>query len=190
MTEDDITKFPPGHYGVISADPPWAFKPYSRKNLEKMPDAHYVCMDLDWIKNLPVASLAAPDCALILWATAPMLPRAFETMESWGFQFKTAGAWAKQSSTGRKLAFGTGYVYRSAAEFWLFGTRGKPKSKSKSIRNLILAPVREHSRKPDQMRTMIETQFDGPYLELFGRQGAENWDTFGNQVNLFSKKEG
>ena len=186
MHSDDIEQFPKGHYSVISADPPWSFKPYSRKNLEKMPDAHYVCMDLDWIKSLPVASLAAPDCALILWATAPLLDKAFDVMTAWGFEYKSAGAWAKQSKTGKKLAFGTGYLYRSAAEFWLLGTRGKPKSKSKSIRNLILSPVREHSRKPDQMREMIEAQFDGPYLELFSREAAPNWDAFGNQVEKFT----
>lgn len=45
-------------------------------------------MDLDAIKALPVSQLAAPDCALIVWATAPMLlslDSVFDvaTRESW-----------------------------------------------------------------------------------------------------------
>jgi N6-adenosine-specific RNA methylase IME4 len=175
----------PLHYGVILADPPWYFRNYSAKGEGKNPVAHYDCMDLDAIKALPVSHLAAPDCACIMWATAPMLPQAIETMAAWGFAFKSAGAWAKQSSTGEKWAFGIGYCYRSAAEFWLLGTLGKPRQRSRSIRNLIAAPVREHSRKPDQMRTDIEALFDGPYLELFARESAAGWDSWGNQVNKF-----
>jgi N6-adenosine-specific RNA methylase IME4 len=132
------------------------------------------------------AGRAKPDSALIMWATAPMLPDAFEVMAAWGFKFKTAGAWAKESKSGEKIAFGTGYVYRSAAEFYLLGTIGKPAIKSKSVRNLIWAPVREHSRKPDQMHADVEALFDGPYLELFAREARPGWTVWGNQADKFS----
>ena len=69
-----------------------------------------------------------------------MLPEAIGTVRAWGFQFKSAGAWAKQSSTGEKLALGTGYCYRSAAEFWLLATLGKPRQKVRNIRNYPLRP--------------------------------------------------
>jgi N6-adenosine-specific RNA methylase IME4 len=174
------------HYGVILADPPWYFKNFSEKGEEKNPVAHYDCMDLAAIKALPVSQLAAPDCALIMWSTAPMLPEAIETMRAWGFRFKSAGAWAKQSSTGEKWAFGTGYCYRSAAEFWLLGTLGSPRQNAKDVRNLIVAPVREHSRKPDQMRADIKKLWDGPYAELFARQQVEGWDVWGNQAEKFN----
>src|ERR1700679_61417 len=132
---------------VILADPPWYFKNFSKKGEEKNPVAHYDCMDLAAIKELPVSQLAAPDSALIMWATAPLLPEAIDTMKAWGFKFKSAGAWAKQSSTGEKWAFGTCYCYRSAAEFWLLGTLGNPRQRVRNVRNLIVAPTREHSRK-------------------------------------------
>jgi N6-adenosine-specific RNA methylase IME4 len=68
-------------------------------------------------------------------ATAPMLPDAIALMKAWGFTFKSAGTWAKRSSTGKKWAFGTGYCFRSAAEFYLLGTIGKSKvSQSMSAR--------------------------------------------------------
>lgn len=114
-----------------------------------------------------------------------MLPQAIDLMAAWGFRFCSAGAWAKQSSTGAKWAFGTGYAYRSAAEFWLLGTIGKPTYRSRSERNLIVAPVREHSRKPSAMHEQIERLFDGPYCELFGRQQRPGWSVWGNQTDTF-----
>lgn len=175
----------PGRYGAITADPPWAYKNWGRSESGKGAQDHYACQPLDWIKQLPVAELAAKDCALFLWATAPLLPAAFEVMAAWGFEYKSAGAWAKQSKTGAKWAFGTGYCFRSATEFYLLGTRGAPRVQSRSVRNLTVAPVREHSRKPDCFRTDVETLYAGPYLELFARQSAPGWDAWGNEATKF-----
>ena len=168
-------------YRVIYADPPWHFKLRSEVNLTKSPQGQYSCMSLDDIRGLPVWELAAPSAVLALWATAPMLPEAFSVMAAWGFNFKTAGAWAKRSTTNSSWAFGTGYIYRSAVEFWLLGTRGKPVSLSHAERNLIVAPRREHSRKPAEMREKLRRQFAGPYLELFARERTEGWDGWGNE---------
>lgn len=172
-------------YGAIIADPPWYFRNYSTKGEVKNPVAHYACAPTADLASLPVAHLAKPDCALIMWATAPMLPDALALMAAWGFTFKSAGAWAKQSSTGTAWAFGTGYCFRSAAEFFLLGTMGKPKINSRSVRNLMVAPVREHSRKPEQQYAILEHMFDGPYLELFARQTRPGWDAWGNETTKF-----
>lgn len=175
----------PLRYGAILADPPWRFSNFSAKGEAKNPVAHYDCMTTADLAKLPVPQLAASDCALLMWATAPMLPDAVDLMRAWGFTFKSAGAWAKQSSTGQKWAFGTGYCFRSAAEFFLLGTIGKPKVMSRAVRNLIVAPVREHSRKPDCQYQMVEDLFDGPYAELFSRTSRPGWDTFGNEAGKF-----
>lgn len=173
-------------YGAILADPPWYFRNFSAKGEAKNPVAHYACMDTAQIAALPVNQLAAPDCALLMWATAPMLPDALALMTAWGFTFKSAGAWAKQSSTGDKWAFGTGYCFRSAAEFYLLGTIGKPKVRSRSVRNLIVAPTREHSRKPGKLHGDVESLYAGPYLELFAREARPGWDAWGNEVGRFA----
>lgn len=175
----------PLHYGVILADPPWEFATRSLEGQGKSPQAHYQCMDLEAIKALPVSHLARSDAALVMWATAPMMPQAIETVAAWGFVLKTVGAWAKQSRTGAKWAFGTGYLLRNAAEFYLLGTIGRPAIHSRSIRNLIVAPVREHSRKPDQMAGDIEALFGGPYVELFARAPRPGWDVWGNETDKF-----
>lgn len=172
-------------YGAILADPPWYFRNFSAVGETRNPVSHYTCMDAAALAALPVGQLAAPDCALFMWATAPMLPDALALMRGWGFTFKSAGAWAKQSSTGGKWAFGTGYCFRSAAEFFLLGTIGKPKVTSRSIRNLIVAPVREHSRKPDDLHRHAEALYAGPYAELFARAPRAGWDVWGNQTDKF-----
>lgn len=172
-------------YGALLVDPPWRFSNYSAKGEAKNPVAHYECMTTADLRAMPVGQLAAPDCALIMWATAPLLPEAVALMAAWGFTFKSAGAWAKQSSTGQKWAFGTGYCFRSAAEFFLLGTIGKPRIKSRSVRNLIVAPVREHSRKPDDQYEMVEQLFDGPFAEVFSRANRPGWDSFGDEAGKF-----
>ena len=175
----------PGRYGAILADPPWRFLNRTAAGEKKNPVAQYPCMSIAELAALPVARLAAPDCALVMWATAPLLHRAIELVDAWGFTFKSAGAWAKQSSTGQRWTFGTGYVFRSAAEFYLVATRGKPRVQSRSIRNLIVAPVREHSRKPDQLHADVEALYAGPYTELFARQRRPGWDSWGNDIDRF-----
>lgn len=173
-------------YGALLVDYPWSFRNFSKKGEAKNPSAHYRCMTIEQGRALPVADLAAPDCAMLMWATAPLLPEAVALMAAWGFTFKSAGAWAKQSSTGQKWAFGTGYCFRSAAEFFLLGTIGKPRIKSRSVRNLIVAPVREHSRKPDDQYEMVEQLFDGPYAEVFSRANRAGWDSFGDEAGKFT----
>lgn len=177
----------PLRYGAIIADPPWAYQNYSVKGQGKGAAGQYACMSTADIAALPVSQLAAPDCALFMWATFPMLPDALALMEAWGFTFKSGGPWAKQSSTGAKWAFGTGYIYRSAAELFIVGTIGRPKIKSRSVRNLIVAPTRGHSRKPDEQYAHVESLFDGPYAELFARQQRPGWDAWGNETAKFSE---
>lgn len=179
-----------GRYRCILADPPWHFQNYSAKGEGKNPVAHYPCMGPTELAALPVAGLAHPDgCALTMWATAPLLPLAIQMLAWWGFEFKSAGAWAKQSSTGQRWAFGPGYCYRAASEFWLLGTRGNPRPMVRNVRNLIIAPVREHSRKPDEMRKNCESLWQGPRCELFARETAPGWDAWGNQVGKFDPPE-
>ena len=47
---------------------------------------------------------------------------------------------------------------------------------------LILAPRREHSRKPDEAYERIEALVPGPYLELFARAPREGWQPWGYEV--------
>jgi N6-adenosine-specific RNA methylase IME4 len=64
----------------------------------------------------------------------------------------------------------------------LLATKGKPKRKSKSVRQLVVDDRREHSRKPDNMYNYIEELLDGPYIELFARNTHPGWDSWGNET--------
>jgi N6-adenosine-specific RNA methylase IME4 len=176
----------PLQYRVIVADPPWSYQLYSGNGAEKSADEHYSCMEIEDIGALPVSHLAAGNCALVLWATWPLLPEALRVMGGWGFRYRTGGAWHKKTKTGTKTAFGTGYILRSASEPFLLGVLGEPKTLSRSERNLIEAPTREHSRKPDELFHMLERLFPGPRLELFARQRRPGWDAWGNEVDRFT----
>ena len=46
----------------------------------------------------------------------------------------------------------------------------------------FVEPKRDHSRKPDMMREMIETVSYAPMLELFARERFEGWDYWGNEI--------
>ena len=51
---------------------------------------------------------------------------------------------------------------------------------------VILAPVREHSRKPDEFYRRVERYCDGPFADLFARERRPGWDAWGDQIDLFS----
>lgn len=175
-----------GAYDLILADPPWRFRTWNETNQVKSAKNHYDLMDRQDLLDLPVASLASSNSCLVMWATQAQLDEAVELLAAWGFRYKTAGAWAKQSSTGEKWAFGTGYWLRSAAEFYIVGARGNPKVEDRGVRNLIVAPVREHSRKPDRMYEDLESMFPSARkLELFARTRRPGWDCWGNQTEKF-----
>lgn len=182
-----------GHYRAILADPPWNFKTYSPKGEGRSPIQQYPTMDLEGIKALPVAEWADSDCALFMWATCPMLLQAVAVMRAWGFEYKTtAFVWAKTNRRHNGGAagagdffMGLGYWTRANAEVCLLGTRGKPSRLARDVRQLIVSPVREHSRKPDDVRNRIRRLVPGPYLELFARQRAPDWDAWGNEVERF-----
>src|SRR5262245_701977 len=83
-------------FGVIHADPPWYFRNFSARGEGRNAVSHYDCMHLDQICAIPVADWAADDCVLFLWATDPLLQKAFGVIEAWGFAFKTVGFyWVK-----------------------------------------------------------------------------------------------
>lgn len=175
----------PFKYGLILADPPWAYEMRSPKGYAKSPEAHYSTLSIDDITRLPVNHLAAPDCMLMMWSTWPHLTAALHTMKEWGCEYKTGGAWVKRTPSG-KAAFGTGYLLRSATEPFLVGTIGAPRISSRSERNLIDATRREHSRKPDDMRRMCERLMPGAWrCELFGRQSRHGWDVWGDEARKF-----
>jgi len=170
-------------YQIVYADPPWKFNFQKRKGLSD--DAKkklYPTIKGDEILALPVSELADNDCVLFLWVMNSELPLAFRCIKEWGFKYKTvAFTWVK--TTKNTYHFGGGNWTRSNPEICLIATRGNVKKKSASVRNLVASPLREHSRKPDEIHDyIIQLVGDLPRIELFARQKTEGWDVWGNEV--------
>ncbi len=143
-------------YSIIYADPPWAYRTYSKKGQGRSAESHYPTMCIEDIKALPVGELAAKDCALFLWITFPCLCEALEVLTAWGFSYKTvAFVWVKQNRKNDDLFTGMGYWTRANAEICILATKGHPKRVDAGVRQVILSHIEEHSKKPDEARERI-----------------------------------
>ena len=161
--------------------------------MDRAADNHYATSLTKTIMAIDVASIAAKDCVLYLWATRPMMKDAIAIMEAWGFKYKTQQAWDK-------MKLGTGYWAVDQHEILLVGTRGEPEDPYEILlvgtRGKIPCPapgtqwpsiVRErkrgHSVKPEWAYQMIETHFPNvPKCELFARQARPGWDCWGAEA--------
>lgn len=154
-------------------------------------------MTIEEICKIPVADWAAEDCALFLWITDPQLPQGLRVMEAWGFRYTTvAFYWAKLRRAWKgpgidpsaDFHMGLGYWTRANPEICLLGVRGRPVRKARDVRKLVVSPVREHSRKPDEIRDQILRLVDGPALEMFARSSHPGWDAWGKEVGLLDEE--
>ena len=70
-------------------------------------------------------------------------------------------------------------------KYFLFGIKG---SKNRTLNagrsqvNLIRSIKREHSKKPDEFISLIESCSSAPFLEIFARGNRSHWDMWGNQA--------
>lgn len=173
-------------FATIMADPPWQFV----NRTGKMAPEHkrlnrYGTMDLAAIKALPVANAAAATAHLYLWVPNALLPEGLEVMKAWGFNYKSNIIWHKIRKDGGSDGRGVGFYFRNVTEIILFGVRGKNArtlAPGRTQVNYIGTRKREHSRKPDEQYTLIESCSPGPYLEMFSRGVRKGWSTWGNQA--------
>ena len=92
----------------------------------------------------------------------------------------------KLNPKNEKPFFGVGYYTKSNTEVCLLGIKGRLKPVSNKVSQVIIAPRREHSRKPDEVRSKIVELFgDLPRIELFSRQKTPGWDVWGNDTQKF-----
>lgn len=172
---------PKGPFGAIMADPPWKFRTYDGKKTVASRTAAdpYPTMTVEELCALPVADLAAKDCALFMWAVDAHLEHALQIGRAWGFTYKTiAFIWDK----GR---MGMGFWSRKEAEVCLLFTRGHPKRLDAGVRQMIREPRREHSRKPWQAQHRVERLVAGPYIEMFSRESRIGWSNWGLETGKF-----
>lgn len=167
---------------LIVADPPWKFGdklPGTSRGAEK----NYPCMTVDeliaWRKTW--AFDVADDCYLLCWRVASMQEEALAVIRGWGFTVKSELVWIKKTVTGKRW-FGMGRTFRAEHEVCLAATRGSPKPLLRNVRSTFEGVVREHSQKPEEFFTLVESAFDAPRVELFARAVRPGWLQVGNEL--------
>lgn len=77
------------------------------------------------------------------------------------------------------VAIGGGYTTRKNAEDVILMKRGAPKRVRKDIREVIVSPRREHSRKPEEFYRRVEHFAVGPRIDMFAGADRPGWDRWG-----------
>lgn len=165
-----------GTFGVVMADPPW--------------DIHmelpYGTMADDEMRTLNVPSLQT-DGLIFLWVTGRAMELGRECLELWGYKRVEEIIWVKTNQLQRIIRTGrTGHWLNHSKEHCLVGIKGNPEVNRNIDTDVIVAEVRETSRKPDEMYAMLERIMPrARKLELFARMhnAHAGWLSLGNQLN-------
>jgi N6-adenosine-specific RNA methylase IME4 len=174
-----------GRFATILADPPWQFANRTGKMApEHKRLSRYSTMTLSEIKELPVSLLAADSSHLYLWVPNALIREGLDVMAAWGYTYKANIVWHKIRKDGGPDGRGVGFYFRNVTELVLFGIRGKMRTlpPGRSQVNFLATRKREHSRKPDELYSIIEECSPKAYLELFARHQREGWVQWGNEV--------
>lgn len=198
-------ELPPHRFACISIDYPWHFEsraPTKNPECLRLPSRHYPTADIEHGKTLKLRSIAAKDCLLFMWVTGPVLTAGqhLELLKAWGFRPSALILWWLKTKRKFTLAeldrtplfesdlhMSLGYTSRQNVEAVILARRGSPRRLSASIRQVMLqpetivAPLREHSRKPDEFYSRVEHYCDGPRLDMFGGRHRPGWTHWGNQ---------
>ncbi|TVU27966.1 hypothetical protein EJB05_19472, partial [Eragrostis curvula] len=165
-----------GQFGVIMADPPWDIHmelPYGTMGDEEM-------------RTLNVPALQT-DGMIFLWVTGRAMELGRECLELWGYKRVEEIIWVKTNQLQRIIRTGrTGHWLNHSKEHCLVGIKGNPLVNRNIDTDVIVAEVRETSRKPDEMYAMLERISPRTRkLELFARMHntQAGWLSLGNQLN-------
>lgn len=170
-------------FGSIGSDPQWKFLTRSAAGEGRSANIHYKTEEVAKIKDLPVGALLADDGAFYMWMVDWCPQDALDLLAHWGLKHvTTAFTWVKQNASGEGWHMGQGYWTRANPEQCWLATKGNPKRLYADVRQLIVAPVMEHSRKPDEWLDRIERLTEGDYLELQARRPRRGWTSWGDEL--------
>jgi N6-adenosine-specific RNA methylase IME4 len=184
-----------GPTGII--DPPWAYEQASKhERLTGYSTGHeYDSLSTDDLCQLPIRKMMNYG---FLWTTGPFIEDAYRMIRTWGMEPITMLAWVKCNEINTdglpafghwehdpnvtyKPSYGVGYWFRGCVEpIILFKDPEVASIRTPFVG--LLSPNARHSRKPDTLHQLIEQNFPGPYIELFGRRAVKGWSVLGNEA--------
>lgn len=180
----------------IGMDPQWKFLTRSAEGDGRSANVHYRTEEVDKIKALPVGELADENALLYMWMVDWCPQDALDLISHYGFKhITTAFTWVKTNGEGERgdpldpfdnstWHMGQGYWTRANPEVCWLASRGAPPRLYADVRQLIVAPLMEHSRKPDEWLDRVERLGDGDYLELQARRPRKGWISWGDELEF------
>lgn len=175
-------------YDIILSDPAWSY--YGSKTKHGAAAKFYPTMADNELLSFPIHDWMHQRSLLFLWATGPRLDFAVDCLRAWGLHYRgMAFVWVKTTKAGVPVgAQGVRpTIVKPTCEFVLAASvtkKGRPLNlHDETIRNTILAPKMEHSRKPDDVHERIERMYpQASKIELFARRARQGWDCWGNEA--------
>lgn len=164
-----------GIFQTIVIDPAWDYSEEGDDDAFGRIRPNYHTMPMEEIEALPIAQIADENCHLYLWVTNRTLYKAFRLIEAWGFRYITCLTWIKPH-------FGVGNYFRSQTEHVLFGVKGKQPFKRHDVGTWFEAPCGQHSEKPDEFYSLVESCSYAPYIDIFGRKERTGWTVWGENA--------
>jgi len=188
MKKYKTTNLPSKKYDVLLIDPPWSY--YGQQDKWGAAAKFYQTMSDEEIISLPISNLLNTRAVVFVWATAPRLDIALDAICAWGLFYRgVAFTWVKTKRNGAPIkAQGVRpSIVKPTCEFVLVASnikKGRPLPlASESIVHTVLAPVGEHSSKPEDVQDRIEKMYPhSSRLEMFARRKRSGWDCWGNEV--------
>ena len=182
-------------YDIVYADPPWYY--YGSPIKDAAAGKHYPLMALDDLARLPIRTIMNRRSALFLWATCPRLNFAIELIETWGLHYRgVAYVWVKTNARGQIIrGQGVPPTFTKPTTELVLAATTMPTGRPFPLHDLAQGQVvlhgrAEHSRKPAIFRRLIEDLCgDRKRIELFARERAEGWDSWGAQAGTFVAEE-
>ncbi len=186
----EFSSFAGRTYDLVLADPPWPYE--GSKTKDQACGKHYESMSLYDLGAMPVRPLLAKRAWVFLWVTSPKMHLGVALLSLWGLHFRGVPyVWCKATQAG-KIIGGQGARpshVKPTTEFVICGGTHKTGRLlpilDEGQHQVVVAPRpgNVHSAKPPEVRARIEALF-GPIrrLEMFARESAPGWDSFGNQL--------
>lgn len=182
LASAEAPPMPEEKYRVWYADPPWHYGNsgvIGESDNYGRAERHYPTMTIDELMAMgdDIKDRCDDNAVLFMWVTSPLLEECFDVIRAWGFKYKTSFVWDK-------IKHNFGHYNSVRHEFLLVCTRGSCLPDVPTLIDSVVEIERsnKHSQKPEQFRDMINALYPiGQRIELFARESASGWETWGNE---------